>query len=113
MKNKRAFGLRIRYAREYQKITLEKIAELCECSESIWKQYERGERLPSLSNFIKIINKLKVTPEYLLGDELAEMQENLANIEQLKLKIDQLHPDDIAVIEAAVTKRLELRNNNL
>ena len=41
------------------------------------------------------------------------MQGELAKIEQLKLKIDQLPPDDIAVIEAAVTKRLEVRNNNL
>ena len=75
------------------------------------KQYERGERLPSVPRLKMICLVLKVKPEYIYGSELDELQKNLSEIEQLKLKIEQLSPDDIAVVKAAVDKRLELANS--
>lgn len=54
---------------------------------------------------------MKVKPEYIYGPELDELQEDITEIEQLKLKIEQLSSDDIAVLKAAVEKRLELSNN--
>ena len=53
---------------------------------------------------------LKVKPEYIYGSELDELQEDITEVEQLKLKIEQLSSDDIAVIKAAVEKRLEILN---
>jgi len=111
MHDKKSFGLRIKAAREYRKFTLDSAAELCDVSLSTWKQYERGERLPSLPKFINLCRVLQVKPEYLLGPELDE-QKVFDEIECLKTKIDQLPPDDIAVINAAVSKRLDLRNDN-
>ena len=73
-----------------------------------WKQYERGERLPSVPKLKNICLVLKVKPEYIYGSELDELQKDLSEVEQLKLKIEQLSPDDIAVVKAAVDKRLEL-----
>ena len=83
MKDRQAFGLRIRAGRENQKLTLDSAAELCDVSLSTWKQYERGERLPSLPKFIKICILLRVKPEYLLGSELDEMKDDLTQIEEL------------------------------
>lgn len=112
MNNKQGFGNRIKQMREYRKLTIEKAAELCDCSISTWKQYERGERLPSVPKLKSICLVLKVKPEYIYGSELDGLQDNLSETEQLKLKIEQLPPDDIAVLKAAVEKRLELSNNN-
>lgn len=50
-------------------------------------------------------------PEYIYGSELDGLQEGITEVEQLKLKIEQLSSDDIAVIKAAVEKRLELLNH--
>ena len=50
------------------------------------------------------------SPEYIYGSELDGLQEDITEIEQLKLKIEQLPSDDIAIIKAAVEKRLELLN---
>ena len=96
--------------REYRNLTIEQAAELCDCSESTWKQYERGERLPSVPKLKNICLILKVKPEYIYGPELDELQKDITEIEQLKLKLEQLSSEDIAVIKAAVEKRLELSN---
>lgn len=42
-KDRKSFGNRIKEIREYRKLTIEEAAELCDCSDSTWKQYERGE----------------------------------------------------------------------
>ena len=111
MKDREGFGNRIRGMREHQNLTIEKAAELCDCSVSTWKQYERGERLPSVPKLKNICLALKVKPEYIYGPELDELQEGLSDIEQVKLKIEQLSPDDITVMKVAVEKRLELLKN--
>ena len=111
MKNKQGFGKRIKEMREHRKLTIEQAAELCDCSESTWKQYERGERLPSVTKLKSICLVLKVKPEYIYGPELDGLQENISEIEQLKLEIEQLSPNDITVIKTAVEKRLELLRN--
>lgn len=112
MKDRQGFGYRIKEMRERRNLTIERAAELCDCSESTWKQYERGERLPSVPKLKSICLVLKVKPEYIYGSELDGLQEDTSEIEQLKLEIDQLAPDDITVFKAAVEKRLELLNNN-
>lgn len=108
MKNQKAFGIKIRNARMQGGLTIDFAAELSDVSISTWKQYERGERLPSLSKFVSVCTTLKVTPEFLLSDELSDLS-NVLNIkENLKLKLDQLSSDDIEVLDVAVTRRLEL-----
>lgn len=108
MDDKQGFGARIKKMREFRNLTIEDVAELCDCSVSTWKQYERGERLPSVPKLKSICLALHVKPEYLFGPELDALQEDLSEVEQLKLKIETLSPNDIAVINAAVSKRLEL-----
>ena len=110
MKDRQGFGNRIKEMREHRNLTIEQAAGFCDCSESTWKQYERGKRLPSVPKLKSICLVLKVKPEYIYGSELDELQEDMTEIEQLKLKIEQLPSEDIAVIKTAVEKRLELLN---
>ena len=111
MDDRKGFGARIKAIREFRNLSIERAAEMCEASESIFKQYERGERLPSLSKLKSLCLGLKVKPEYFFGPELDELMEDMTEAEQLKAKIDQLRSDEIAVLDAAVSKRLELRNH--
>ena len=39
MKDRQGFGNRIKEMREQRNLTIEQAAELCDCSESTWKQY--------------------------------------------------------------------------
>ena len=55
MKDKQGFSNRIKQMREHQNITIKKIAELFDCSESTWKQYKRGKRLPSVPKLKNIV----------------------------------------------------------
>lgn len=109
MNDRQGLACRIKYMREYRNLTIEAASEMCDCSDSTWKQYERGQRLPSLPKLINICLALRVKPEYLLGTELSSLQED-SELEQLKLLIERLTPDDITVISTAITKCLELRD---
>ncbi len=111
MKDRKGFGSRIRAAREIAKITIENAAELCDVAVITWKQYESGQRLPSIPKLIKICLTLRVKPEYLLGPELDGLQDNGNEMEMLKLQIEQLGSDDVAIVHSAVSKILEVRKN--
>ena len=52
---------------------------------------------------------LRQKPASFFGSELAPLMDDMHEAGRLKAKIDQLQPDDIEVIDAAVTKRLEMR----
>ena len=104
------FGQRIKKLRELRGYTMEQAAEYCEASVSVWRQYEKGERLPSLPMLKSICLVLRQRPEYFFGPELDGLMDDANDSEKLKAKIDKLQPDDVAVVDAAVSKRLELRN---
>ena len=55
---------------------------------------------------------MQVKPEFIYGSELDGLQDDKDDIEKLKLKIERLSDDDIAVVDAAVSKRLELYDKN-
>ncbi len=80
MKDRQGFGSRIREMREHQNLTIEKAAELCNHSESTWKQYERGEGLPSVLKLKNICLALKGKPEYIYGSEFFCMEKEHALI---------------------------------
>lgn len=104
------FGSRIKALRELRGLTIEQTAEKCDSSASAWRQYEKGQRLPSLSKLKIMCLVLREKPEYFFGSELDALLDDMNGTEKLKAKIAQLQPDDIEVIDAAVSKRLELRN---
>lgn len=104
MEDRQGFGNRIKEMRLCRFLAIGKAAELCDCSESTWKQYERGERLPSIPKSKSICLILNMKPEYIYGSELVGLQENVAEIEQLS-------PNDITVIKS--TNKLFKRNGGL
>ena len=67
-------GERLRRLRTEKKLTLEKLAELAQCSKSyIWELENRPASRPAAEKIIAIAKVLDVTAEYLLGDKDASM----------------------------------------
>ena len=97
MKDRQGFGNRIKEMREQRNLTIEQAAELCDCSESTWKQYERGERLPSVPKLKSICLVLKVKPEYIYGSELDELQEDITDCLLYTSKVLKIHLKKIQV----------------
>lgn len=74
--DKKRFGKKINLVRKEQKITAEKLAELCGVEPSHIRSIEGGRRLPSLPLFEKICRNLNISPNYLLECEMVENNES-------------------------------------
>ncbi len=90
------FGARVRKIRKERNMTIVKLAELCDSSENVIRNYEKSRRLPQIDMLIRICNALKVSPDYLLQDELV-YQPHWVN-EELLQKINRLSPKNISVL---------------
>lgn len=65
-------GKRINAVRKDRGLTSDKLSELCNINATYLRQIEGGTKMPSLSVFIDICKALRISPDYLLQDELTE-----------------------------------------
>lgn len=63
-------GKNINTVRKERGMTAEKLSELCNINATYLRQIEGGLKVPSLPVFIAICNALKISPDYLLKEEL-------------------------------------------
>ena len=81
-------GNRIREARIKKQHTQQRMAEMAGISQMYLGEIERGTKMPSLKSFIKIIEALDLSADYVLRDELSsgehyiydEITEKLKNL---------------------------------
>ena len=66
------FGKRLRQIRKERKMTQEEFAKMLGTSKQILSRYEREDRSPRIEVVRKYAEALKVSADYLLGDEEAE-----------------------------------------
>lgn len=97
---KRVFGQKINYIRKSQKITSEQLAEMCDVNAGHIRQIESGIRLPSLSVFIESCNSLKISPEYLLENELREYKQYDSVYKKIIEKMDKLSPQQLDLLDS-------------
>ena len=71
-----AFGRRLNAIRREQQMTSEKLSELCDLNAVFIRQIESASRLPSLPVFVRICNRLRVSPNYFLSDSMAWDEED-------------------------------------
>ena len=64
-------GKRINEVRKDRCLTAEKLSELCNINATYLRQIEGGAKMPSLPVFIDICKALRISPDYLLRDELS------------------------------------------
>ena len=75
--DKSKIGKRIKQHREAAELTQDFLAEKTCLSSNFISYIERGEKLPSLENFIKIANVIEVSADTLLEDVLKNSHKQL------------------------------------
>lgn len=88
--DKVAIGSRLREARNKVKLTQEQLAEKVGIGTTYISDIERGAKFPSLSLFIKIVDALGVSSDYILRGEI-EAGKNCV-YDDLTRKLDGLTP---------------------
>lgn len=68
--NKIAFGKQIIKYREKAGLSQEKLAEKMNVSANFISYIERGMKMPSLENYVKLVNALDISSDILLTDEI-------------------------------------------
>ena len=97
---KLTMGDRIKEARKKKKLTQEQLAERLEISVEFIGQIERGLKLPSMQVFIKLIEVLNVSADYLLRDSVSTGQ--LFGDNAIGNKIEKLPPKQRIALEALI-----------
>ena len=103
--DKLTMGDRIREARKKCELTQEQLAEKLDVSVEFVGQIERGQKLPGMQVFIKLIEVLNVSADYLLRDSISTGQ--LFGDNALGIKISQLSPKERIALEAIIDTYLQ------
>lgn len=102
---KHTTGDRIKEARKKQGLTQEQLAECLDVSVAFVGQIERGLKLPSMQVFIKLIETLNVSADYILRDSVSTGQ--LLGDNAIGRKIERLKPKQRVALEALIDTYLE------
>lgn len=65
-------GKRINTVRKDRGLTADQLSEMCSINATYLRQIESDAKMPSLPVFTDICKALKISPDYLLQDELTE-----------------------------------------
>ena len=103
--DKLTMGDRIREARKYKGLTQEQLAESLDVSVESVSHIERGSRLPSMQVFIKLIEVLNVSADYLLRDSISTGK--LFGENALGSKVEKLSPKERVALEALIDTYLQ------
>ena len=94
-------GQRIRRSRLEHGMSQEQASELCGISASFYGNIERGTKKMSLDTFVVICDRLKLSPDYLLQDNLPDSDTIIFNIiSEAKKSGDTQYRRYLAIIKA-------------
>lgn len=88
--DKSALGKKLRDARQKKGYTQHALAEIADIGNVYLGEIERGVKMPSLQIFVKIIEALDVSADYILRDELTSGEEYI--YDELTQKLKDLTP---------------------
>lgn len=69
-------GYRIKEARKSKGLSQQQLGDMLGVSKVSVCGYETGTRIPTLDNFVQLIEILDLTPDYILGREVSVVAEN-------------------------------------
>ncbi|MBP3583451.1 MAG: helix-turn-helix transcriptional regulator [Clostridia bacterium] len=98
-------GDRIRETRKRLNLTQEQLAESLDISVNYISEIERSLKHPSLQVFIKLIEVLDVSADYLLRDTVSTR--NLYGDKVLGRKLERLTPKQRVALEALIDTYIE------
>jgi len=89
-------GSKIRQARKAKGYSQEQLAELAEIAPNYLGEVERGQKMPRMDVFVRIIKALDVSADYILRDELPSGKEFV--YDDVTRKMDKLDPKQRKII---------------
>lgn len=95
--NLNGIGKRIQNQRKHRGYTQEQLAEMMNVSIQMVSNLERGNKAIRIDNLIKLSQILEISTDYILTGK-----ENTTAIDELALRIGQLHPRDREMIDILV-----------
>ena len=98
-------GKRIGEVRRERKMTAEYLSELCNINATYLRQIEIGVKVPSLPVLISICYALKISPDYLLQDELEENE--ISQIRKIEELWKTVPPDKQSLVLAIIESVLK------
>lgn len=81
-------GERLRIARINKGLSQQQLGEMMHVSKVSICGYEKGNRVPSNKNFLKLVEILEVTPDYLLGRDVFAISEGEEKYQHILAKED-------------------------
>ena len=103
---KKLLGKRINAARKERGWTSERLAEVCNINATYLRQIESGAKTPSLQVFVSLCDALRVSPTYLLADNLADS--TAKDHDALPELYKSATPAQVNMITAMVKSALEI-----
>ncbi len=103
--DKHTMGTRIREARKRLHLTQDNLAEKLDVSLTYISEIERGLKMPSMQLFIKLVEILDVSADYLLRDTVSTR--NLYGDKQIGRKWERLTPRQRVALEALIDTYIE------
>ena len=88
--DKAELGSRIREARLAKGYTQEALAEIADVGLMYYGEVERGIKMPSMKTFIKILNALDVSADFILRNELVSGKPYV--MDDITKRLDKLSP---------------------
>ena len=84
--DKTVLGKKLRQARKRKGYTQYALAEIADIGDVYLGEIERGKKMPSLNIFIKLVEALDISADYILRDELTSGKEYICDEITQKLK---------------------------
>lgn len=106
--DKLTIGNRIKVARKKLNLTQEALAEKVDITLYYMGEIERGEKTPSLDLFIRLVEVLDVSADYLLRDTVSTG--NVYGDKRMARKLENLTPRQRAAVEALIDTYIEYLN---
>ncbi|MBE6531925.1 MAG: helix-turn-helix transcriptional regulator [Ruminococcaceae bacterium] len=106
--DKLTMGDRIKTARKNRGLTQEALAEKVDVTLYYMGEIERGTKTPSLDLFIRLVEVLDVSADYLLRDTVSIG--NVYGDKRMARKLENLTPRQRAAIEALIDTYIEYLN---
>ena len=105
--DKAVLGQKLRQARQRKGYTQHTLAEIADIGDVYLGEIERGQKMPSLNIFIKLIEALDISADYILRDELSSGKEYI--YDEITQKLKNLTPKQ----RKAATDILDAYLNNI
>ena len=102
---RKKLGKRINMVRKDRGFTADRLSELCHINTTYLRQIEGGSKMPSLPVFIDLCNALRISPDYLLRDMLAENE--VSRIRELAELWENTSPSQQEIATAMIRAVLE------